>query len=124
MTIALSTAAFAYRPVAAPAALPQIATPAAPAQPARSDASHQSSDLTPAQVIVQANASALAHAAMYDARVLGATETVTSFDRIAMVEKGFEHMRDLFEIANPKGESGAAAQAQGGEASAGVDMRC
>ncbi|TDL89457.1 hypothetical protein [Meridianimarinicoccus aquatilis] len=58
------------------------------------------------QVILEANATSRIQADQYDSRVLGATETVRSFDRIAMVEKGFEHMRELFEIANAPAGSG------------------
>ncbi len=46
-----------------------------------------------AETAVRANAA-------YDCRVTGATETVTGFDRVAMVKQGFAHMRALFEIAN------------------------
>lgn len=58
------------------------------------------------QVILEANATSRAQADQYDSRIVGATETVRSFDRIAMVEKGFEHMRELFEIANAPAKSG------------------
>jgi hypothetical protein len=54
------------------------------------------------QVIVRANATARVQAATYDSRIVGASENVRSFDRIALVEKGFDHMRQMFEMANAK----------------------
>ena len=51
-----------------------------------------------AEIVV--TAAARTNAAAYDCRVTGATETVTGFDRVAMVKEGFEHMRTLFELAN------------------------
>lgn len=76
------------------------------------------------QVIVEANATTRGQAAQYDNRVTGATETVRSFDRIAMVEQGFEHMRKLFELANAPANGGeGSARARGAAAAAGVDIR-
>ncbi len=43
-----------------------------------------------------AMSAALAARAIYDPRMTGATETVTSFDRMARVIEGFEHLREIF----------------------------
>ncbi|MFV0244307.1 MAG: hypothetical protein ACK5IB_04710 [Qingshengfaniella sp.] len=41
-------------------------------------------------------AAALAARAIYDPRMTGPTETVTSFDRMERVIEGFEHLREIF----------------------------
>lgn len=38
-----------------------------------------------------------AESARFDCRVTGPTETVRSFDRLALVIEGFEHLREIFE---------------------------
>lgn len=92
-------------------------TIAAPAQPLRSVYAANAAAVAPAPAAAPAErgreapaaspvaeivvtAAARTNAAAYDCRVTGATETVTGFDRVAMVKEGFEHMRALFELAN------------------------
>lgn len=99
--------AYAAQPTEAPASVAAKEQPA----PIRAEITSRQTE-----VIVQANATGRALAAVYDNRITGATETVRSFDRISMIEKGFEHIRELFAMANPDGQG-----AEGGEIHAATD---
>ena len=80
-----------------------------------------------AEIVVQANASTRAQEARYDNRVTGPTENVRSFDRMALVIEGFEHLREIFENVKAQTEHDMNAMATAGVqevlASAGMDVR-
>jgi hypothetical protein len=104
----------AYANVQARAAVAPV-QPAHPAQAAVIET--RTAGLVPApasaqiEIVIEANATTRDQAAQYDNRVMGATETVRGFDRIAMVEQGFEHIRELFAMSNPEGETGTGTDA-------------
>ncbi|MGS4947023.1 hypothetical protein ACVDG3_16225 [Meridianimarinicoccus sp. RP-17] len=101
MSLAVAPTAAAVQPLrsvyaANAAAVAPAQPPAAAAPAARGREMPAASHV--AEIVV--TAAARTNAAAYDCRVTGATETVTGFDRVAMVKEGFEHMRTLFELAN------------------------
>lgn len=93
MTFAIAAAQNA---IAAPlrAAMPEVAPqPQRPAQEVRQETIREEIALPGMAAAVQAKLLA----GLYDPRVTGPTQTVASFDRMAMVIEGFEHIREIFE---------------------------
>lgn len=109
MTVQVMTAALTLNAIrveaAAPAASETKAGSATDMRRAVEMEQHLSSPQT--EVIVQANASTQADLDRFDNRVTGPTENVRTFDRMANIEQGFEHLREIF--ANMQAESERAA---------------
>jgi len=94
MTIAVAAAA--QIAIAAPlrTAMPEIAVqPQQPAPEMRQETIREEIAAPNLATAVQARLMA----GLYDNRVTGPTQTVASFDRMAMVIEGFEHIREIFE---------------------------
>lgn len=110
----------AYAAAAAHAAAPK-------AQPTQHIEMHKEIVSPQAEIVVQANATAQAQDARYDNRVTGPTENVRSFDRMALVIEGFEHLREIFENVKEQSEHDMNAMATAGVhevlAAAGMDVR-
>lgn len=111
MTVQVTTAALTLNAIRVEAAAPVAAenTVAAAGAAHRPVEMEQTLHSPLTEVIVQANASTQADLARYDNRVTGPTENVRTFDRMANIEEGFDHMREIFANMRAESERSAAA---------------